>query len=110
MIARNERDSEPPRGIDVGTKISTLRRKSVSIAASSALSAGLAGVAHAQDPAVEEVTVTGSRITRDGMTTPTPVTAVTAEDLQMMAPGQIIDSLDYLPTFFLNDAPDTAAS
>ncbi len=27
-----------------------------------------------------------------------------------MAPGQFIDSLDYLPPFFMNDAPDTAAS
>jgi outer membrane receptor protein involved in Fe transport len=78
--------------------------------------AGLAGSATAQPPpgantaGVEEVTVTGTRITRDGMSTPTPVTAVTADDLSMMSPGNIIDSLDYLPAFFLNDAPDTAAS
>jgi outer membrane receptor protein involved in Fe transport len=76
---------------------------------------GFAGTAAAQGGAtpgagVEEVTVTGTRITRDGMSTPTPVTAVSAEDLQMMAPGSIVDSLDYLPTFFLNDSPDTAAS
>ena len=59
---------------------------------------------------LEEITVTGSRITRDGMNSPTPITAITADDMQMMAPGQFIDSLDYLPPFFMNDAPDTAAS
>ena len=77
----------------------------------------LPGVAAAQPGAtpgpgagVEEVTVTGTRITRDGMSTPTPLTAVTADDLAMMSPGNIIDSLDYVPAFFLNDSPDTAAS
>ncbi len=74
-----------------------------------------AGIAAAQEagprPAgVDEITVTGSRITRDGMSSPTPITAISADDLQMMAPGQIIDSLDYLPPFFMNDSPDTAAS
>ncbi len=92
------------------TTNSNLRRSGVSIAVSCALSAGFAGEIAAQDAGLEEVTVTGSRIVRDGMSTPTPVTAVSAEDLQMMAPGQIIDSLDYLPPFFMNDAPDTAAS
>jgi iron complex outermembrane receptor protein len=87
-----------------------LRRTRVSIAVTCGLSAGFAGAAFGQDAGVEEVTVTGTRIVRDGMSTPTPVTAVSADDLQMMAPGQLVDSLDYLPTFFLNDAPDTAAS
>jgi outer membrane receptor protein involved in Fe transport len=87
---------------------SGLRRTALSVAVGCALGAGLAA---AQAPeGVEEVTVTGSRITRDGMNTPTPVTAISAEDMQMMAPGQFIDSLDYLPPFFMNDSPDTAAS
>jgi iron complex outermembrane receptor protein len=88
--------------------ISTLSRTKLSLAVGCAL---WAAAGAAQEPGtLEEITVTGSRITRDGMTTPTPVTAITAEDMQMMAPGQFIDSLDYLPPFFLNDAPDTAAS
>jgi outer membrane receptor protein involved in Fe transport len=86
------------------------RLSTLAAAVSCALAAGFANVAAAQDTGVEEVTVTGTRISRDGMSTPTPVTAVSAEDLQMMAPGQLVDSLDYLPTFFLNDSPDTAAS
>ena len=84
----------------------------LSIAIGCALCAGLA-VAQEEPSSrapLEEITVTGSRITRDGMNSPTPITAITAEDMQMMAPGQFIDSLDYLPPFFMNDAPDTAAS
>jgi iron complex outermembrane receptor protein len=94
------------------TAIAALPRTTLAIAIGCTL---CAGVAPAQEPTprpggLEEITVTGSRITRDGMNTPTPVTAITAEDMQMMAPGQFIDSLDYLPPFFMNDAPDTAAS
>jgi iron complex outermembrane recepter protein len=94
------------------TTIAALPRTTLSIAIGCALCAGIADAQDAEPQAagLEEITVTGSRITRDGMNTPTPVTAITAEDMQMMAPGQFIDSLDYLPPFFMNDAPDTAAS
>jgi outer membrane receptor protein involved in Fe transport len=92
--------------------IAALPRTMLAIAVGCAL---CASIATAQEPGqrpggLEEITVTGSRITRDGMSSPTPITAITAEDMQMMAPGQFIDSLDYLPPFFMNDAPDTAAS
>ena len=87
------------------------RRSSLYLAVVSALGAGLNAAASAQEAeGLEEVMVTGTRIARDGMSTPTPVTAVTSEDLGMMSPGNLIDSLDYLPSFFLNDSPDTAAS
>jgi len=47
---------------------------------------GMAGQqAIAQEP-VEEVTVTGSRLIQSGVNTPTPVTAVSAAELQTMAP------------------------
>jgi outer membrane receptor protein involved in Fe transport len=84
----------------------------LSIAVGCALCASAAFAQDAGPPAgsLEEITVTGSRITRDGMNSPTPITAISADDMQMMAPGQIIDSLDYLPPFFMNDSPDTAAS
>jgi outer membrane receptor protein involved in Fe transport len=65
---------------------------------------GLPGAASAQQQpgtaGVEEVIVTGSRIATSGVNTPTPVTAVTAEDLQSMAPGTIIDALKQLPQFY----------
>src|SRR5688500_9922510 len=94
------------------TTTRALRLTRLAIAVGGALCAGLAAAQNVSGtPAgVDEITVTGSRITRDGMSSPTPITAITAEDMQMMAPGQFIDSLDYLPPFFMNDAPDTATS
>ena len=43
--------------------------------------------------------VTGSRLRRDGMTTPTPVTAVTNEEMRLMAPTLLMDSLSQMPQF-----------
>lgn len=49
---------------------------------------------------LEEIQVTGSRITlAPGMTTPTPVTSVTVEEMEYLGPNQIIDSLNALPVF-----------
>ena len=71
-----------------------------------ALMAGLGGTAYAQDGGdsalLEEIMVTGSRIQRTGMQTPTPVTSVSADDLSNMAPGNLIQSLNQLPVFFGN--------
>jgi len=47
----------------------------------------------------EEITVTGSRLRRDGMTTPTPVTAVTNDEMRQMAPTLLMDSLSQMPQF-----------
>ncbi len=61
-----------------------------------------AGTAGAQDPAqsdAEEITVTGSRLRRDGMSTPTPVTALDIGEMRLMAPTLLMDSLDQLPQF-----------
>ncbi|HET7607235.1 MAG TPA: Plug domain-containing protein, partial [Gammaproteobacteria bacterium] len=61
---------------------------------------GMAGQqALAQEP-VEEVTVTGSRLIQSGVNTPTPVTAVSAAELQTMAPTTLIESLSQLPVFY----------
>jgi outer membrane receptor protein involved in Fe transport len=67
-----------------------------------AVAAGLVGgTVFAQQPGpVEEVMVTGSRIATSGVNTPTPVTAVTADDLQSMEPGTIVDALKQLPQFY----------
>jgi outer membrane receptor protein involved in Fe transport len=55
------------------------------------------------DDAVGEVVVTGSRITNvTGMSTPTPVTAVSAEELQQMSPGTLVSALSKLPQFYGN--------
>ena len=63
---------------------------------------GMAGQqAIAQEP-VDEITVTGSRLIQSGVNTPTPVTAVSAAELQTMAPTTLIESLSQLPVFHNN--------
>ena len=60
--------------------------------------------------AIEEIQVTGSRIRRTGMNTPTPVTVMSSGELDTMAPGNLIDALDQVPQFLNNNSPNTAAS
>jgi outer membrane receptor protein involved in Fe transport len=73
----------------------------------SAVLACLSGTAFAQDAgAVEEIRVTGTRIARSGADTPVPVTMVSAEELDQMAPGTMIEALTTLPQFYDNIAPD----
>src|SRR5690554_5101554 len=65
------------------------------------------GVAIAQEDAgqaLEEITVTGTRIRQaSGFTTPIPVTAVTMDELATFEPGNTIaEQLDALPQFFGN--------
>jgi outer membrane receptor protein involved in Fe transport len=70
-----------------------------------ALTAGAIGAVHAQD-AIEEIQVTGTRISRTTMETPTPVTSITAEELQNVAPGNLIDGLSQMPQFYQNQNPE----
>lgn len=60
--------------------------------------------------ALEEVITTGSRITQSGMNTPTPVTMVTTDDLDLMAPGNIVEGLSQLPQFYGNSTPSAPAA
>src|SRR5690242_7419983 len=72
------------------------------VAAAVAIAMGTAAQVYAADE-LEEVRITGSRITLSpGMYTPTPVTAVTQEELIKMAPTNVIDSLTALPQFYGN--------
>ncbi len=63
-----------------------------------ALTAG----ARAQQQNVEQVTVTGSRVISDITLSPTPITAVSAEQLQSTTPTTIPDALNKLPDFYGN--------
>ena len=62
---------------------------------------GLSTAAYAQDSNVESVTVTGSRLISDIAASPTPITAVTADQLQATTPTDIPDALNKLPVFLL---------
>jgi len=80
---------------------SLLAAPRVRACAAAVAAALIGGTALAQDVGpVEEIMVTGSRIATSGTNTPTPVTAVTADDLQSMAPGTFIDALKQLPQFY----------
>lgn len=73
--------------------------------------AGPGSKATAQEPGadvvLDEITVTGSRIRDTGMNTPVPVTVITAEQMDMAAPGNLIDAFDLMPQFLGNSAPGT---
>jgi iron complex outermembrane recepter protein len=75
-------------------------------ACATAVSLALGGVAAAQEVDPEEVTVTGSRIRATGFSTPTPVTTVTSGELDLMAPGNLIESVTQLPIFFNSTTQD----
>jgi outer membrane receptor protein involved in Fe transport len=51
-------------------------------------------------PQIEEVQITGTRIQHVGMTTPTPVTSVTLDELTSMQPTTLINALVELPQFY----------
>lgn len=68
-----------------------------------ALATTLANQAWAQD--IEEIQITGTRIQRAGMESPTPVTDVSLEELANIDPGQMAESLSQLPQFFNNQRP-----
>lgn len=81
------------------------RLKSLTVAIATITSAALIpNPGFAQDDAgeIQEIAVTGSRIrATDGMATPTPVTAVSIEELSNFEPGgTVAEQLDALPQFF----------
>jgi iron complex outermembrane receptor protein len=64
--------------------------------------------ASAQDTApIQEIVVTGSRVVRDGSQAPTPVTVVSAEQLDVASPGPIGVALNQLPEFRGSVGPQT---
>jgi outer membrane receptor protein involved in Fe transport len=66
-----------------------------------------AAAADTEDEELLEVVVTGSRITASvGMAAPTPVTAVSAEELAALSPSTLISALSQLPQFYGNTNND----
>lgn len=59
----------------------------------------------AQEPTVEEIVVTGSRVIRDGYEAPTPVTVVGVEQIQQAALPNIADFVNQLPAFSGGNSP-----
>lgn len=102
-------DSLEPRQAATATSMAAFERGRLMrrSACATAVSLALCATALAQDAGLlEEVTVTGSRIRQTGFSTPTPVTAVTSDELELMAPGNLIESVSQLPIFFNNTTQD----
>jgi outer membrane receptor protein involved in Fe transport len=51
------------------------------------------------EPGSGTIVVTGTRIRQIGMNAPTPVTALSGEDINSVAPSGVVDALDRLPAF-----------
>lgn len=83
--------------------ICALSLSSLSVAVSTASAQSTPGA----DAGIQELMVTGSRIQRSGMTTPTPVTAVTMDELDLLAPTTMMDALNQMPQFLNSDTPES---
>ena len=62
----------------------------------------------AQDPALDEIVVTGSRIVRDGYEAPTPVSVLGSEELNAMNVVNLADAVNILPGFSGSVSPRTS--
>ncbi|MGE4063398.1 MAG: TonB-dependent receptor plug domain-containing protein [Rhodospirillaceae bacterium] len=62
----------------------------------------------AQSEAVDEIVVTGTRIVRDGYEAPTPLTVLGEEQLQALAPENIADLVNDLPSMVGSATPQTS--
>ena len=62
----------------------------------------------AATPAVEEITVTGTRVIRDGYQAPTPLTVLNVDQIKDTAPANIAEFVMTLPQLVGNTQPQTA--
>lgn len=89
------------------TKRSGFKPRLLALAVTGALAAPGA-MAQQSSPDIESITVTASRIQRDGYTAPTPVTTLSAEAIQSVAPVDITEALALMPQFSTTSQPATA--
>jgi len=61
----------------------------------------------ARDSGLQEVVVTGSRLSRPGMTSPTPVTSLSTEELAAVSPQSISQGLAQLPSMSASTVPSS---
>ncbi|MCP5145266.1 MAG: TonB-dependent receptor [Gammaproteobacteria bacterium] len=66
------------------------------------------GVAAAQQPVSDVVTVSASRIKQDGFSAPTPVSVLSEDYLDRTAPVDISEALSQVPQFSTTSQPSTA--
>ncbi|MCA0202176.1 MAG: TonB-dependent receptor plug domain-containing protein, partial [Proteobacteria bacterium] len=92
------------------------RRVRASVSAAALLSTLAAAPAFAQTTSaaapttVDEIIVTGSRIVRDGYEAPTPVTVMSAEQMQTFSQPNVADFVNTMPVFAGSNSPSTSQS
>ena len=101
-----------------GRAVSGLVRVAVRTALAAVCTAPLmAGVTYAQERApsgdvaaqtLQEVTVTGSRIRREGFEAPTPVAVISTEALEANATSNLADTLNTMPNFQGSATPQSS--
>ncbi len=86
------------------TRVNAAVRRSLMLAAVSAMSMGIAGtvLSAEQTGELEAVVVTGSRIAAPNLTSTSPVVAVTAEEIKLGGRTDITDMLNQLPQMAFN--------
>jgi outer membrane receptor protein involved in Fe transport len=84
---------------DAAAQASAFDGGSAPAAAPSPVEGSAAGASGASGAEVSSLTVTGSRIIRDGYEAPSPITVASVADLQLTTPSNIPDALNKLPEF-----------
>ena len=86
-----------------------LNKSRISVAVSAAIGASLPTVASAQDNVdIEEVVITGSRLTRSNVTSATPLVQIGAQEIDDRGATRIEDVVNILPNVFVSQTSEVA--
>lgn len=85
----------------------TLTISGLAVLASPAWSQAEAPAAAEGADQVQQVVVTGSRVVTNGASAPTPLTAVSSDQLQASAPSSVVDALSRIPQIANSNLPQT---
>jgi len=77
----------------------------IGIAPANAQEVPTSAAADAAEAEVTDITVTGSRIARNGYDMPTPITVVSTQDLEASAPANVADYVNQLPAISGSSTP-----
>ena len=90
-------------------KRALLNKSRISVAVSAAIGASLPTVASAQDNVdIEEVVITGSRLTRSNVTSATPLVQIGAQEIDDRGATRIEDVVNILPNVFVSQTSEVA--
>src|SRR5688572_20887467 len=83
----------------------TLVRFAVAAAIAGASASVVAQEQQAEDEPLQELVITGSRIIREGMSSPTPVTSLSSDELLQSNPQSLAQALALLPAMGTSTTP-----